>query len=215
MIRITVMFVGSNDPNKMNQRIEVNPGSTVKDALLKAGVPVDNVVINLNRAPSNLNAVVSNSDVISVSMANLKGAADMVDGPVEPKISLTFGDIVKFGSKAAGDVVSGTLVERALAKRAKEGSEKLVEVVGGLIDEAQQEAACRNRQVAAMEKALAEAKKDVAELGYALGQLDAGNPFSLLGLLGRKAEAYELCADLGCAVPENDDEVWATSPKKD
>jgi|GEM_PF-4652665 len=212
MLRITVIFLGSNDPAKVNQRIEVNPGSTVRDALVRAGVPTDNVVVNLNRAPATLNSIVNNSDSISVSMANLKGASDMVEEV--PKIALTFTDIVNFGSKDSADVVNKNLVQKALAKRAEEGSKKLVDVVGGLLDEAQAEAHARNTRVAELEKSLAAAKKDVAELSYSVDQLGTGNPFSILGLLGRKDEAYDLCADLGCAVPENDSPVWATLPPK-
>ena len=195
---VTVFWMGTNDQTKANQRIAVDAGTTVRGALSKAGVPTDNVVINVNRVKGSLDKEVGPNDQISVTPTNLKGAA-----------AIDFSEILAWGK---GEVKIGEgLVEKALAERAKKGAEQHLAIIDELIDVMQAEATTANAAVAAAEKALAKAVAAKAELEYASAQLSAGNPFSLLGLSGRKHEAAYYCSRMGCAVPASNSSVWATS----
>lgn len=195
---VTVFWMGTNDQTKANQRIAVDAGTTVRGALSKAGVPTDNVVINVNRVKGSLDQEVGPNDQISVTPTNLKGAA-----------AIDFSEILAWGK---GEVKIGDgLVAKALAARAEKGAEQHLAIIDELIDVMQAEATTANAAVAAAEKALAKAVAAKAELEYASAQLSAGNPFSLLGLSGRKHEAAYYCSRMGCAVPASNSSVWATS----
>lgn len=194
---VTVFWMGTNDQGKANQRIAVDAGTTVRGALSKAGVPTDNVVVNVNRVKASLDQEVGPNDQISVTPTNLKGAA------------IDFSEILAWG-KGEGKIGDG-LVEKALAERAKKGAEQHIAIIDELIDVMQSEATTANAAVAAAEKALAKAQSNAAELAYASAQLSAGNPFSLLGFAGRKHEAAYYCGRMGCAIPASNSPVWATS----
>ena len=204
MVKVTVIWMGTNDPARQNQRIDVVDNATVRQALSQANVPTNDVIVNVNRVKGSLDQVVGANDMITVTNTNLKGAAEAV---------ISFEDILAWGKgnpKVANDVLS-----QALNEVAKEGAEEHLSIVKDLVGTMKSSAVCVNKQVAAAEKALADAKDRAAELAYATEQLRIGNIFSLLGFAGMKGYASDYCARMGCEVPANNSPLWATSaPKK-
>lgn len=203
MAKVTVIWMGTNDPAKQNQRIDVADNATVRQALSQANVPTNDVLVNVNRVKGSLDQVVGANDMITVTNTNLKGAAEAV---------ISFEDILAWGKgepKVANDVLS-----KALDEVAKEGAEEHLSIVKDLVGTMKSSAICVNKQVAAAEKALVEAKERAGELAYATEQLRKGNIFSLLGFAGMKGYASEYCSRMGCEVPANNSPLWATSAPK-
>lgn len=203
MSKVTVIYMGASDVSKQNQRIEVSDGATVRDALAKAGVPTDNVLVNVNRVKGSLDQVVGNSDMITVTQTNLKGAAEAL---------LTFDDIRNWGKGEA--VVTGDVVAEAMKEVAEEGAKAHKAIVKEVLGLAKASAASVNKAVADAEKQLKAAQESAAEFNYAYDQLKSGNIFSLLGFASLKEQAPHYCARMGCEVPANDSDVWATSAPK-
>lgn len=202
MSKVTVVWMGTNDPARQQQRIEVSDGATVAQALSQAGVPTNDVLVNVNRVKADLKDPVGANDLITVTQTNLKGAAAAV----------TFEDILAWGKGEAK--VAGDVLEQAMQEVAAEGAKEHIAIVKDLVGSLKSEATCVNKQVAAAEKALVEAKERAAELAYATEQLRNGNVFSFLGFAGLKGEAASYCRRMGCEVPANNSPLWATSPPK-
>lgn len=203
MSKVTVIWMGTNDPARQQQRIEVPDGATVATALSQAGVPTHDVLVNVNRAPQKLDHLVGANDLITVTQTNLKGAAEA---------AVSFEEILAWGK---GDVkVAGDVLEKAMLEVAAEGSKEHIAIVKDLVSTLKSEASCVNKQVSNAEKALAEAQERAQELAYATNQLRQGNIFSFLGFAGLKGEAGSYCRRMGCEVPANNSPLWATSPPK-
>lgn len=203
MSKVTVIWMGTNDPARQQQRIEVPDGATVATALSQAGVPTHDVLVNVNRVAQKLDHPVGANDLITVTQTNLKGAAEAV---------VTFEDILAWGKGEAK--VASNVLEQARLEVAQEGAKEHVAIVKDLLGTLKSEAACVNRQVAAAEKALAEAKDRAVELAYATDQMSKGNVFSFIGFAGLKGDAGSYCRRMGCEVPANNSPLWATSPPK-
>ena len=203
MAKVTVIWMGTSDPARQNQRLDVTDGSTVSQTLSQAGVPTDNVLVNVNRQKASLSDVVGANDMITVTQTNLKGAVDAV---------VSFEQILAWGK---GEVkVAGDVLEQAMQEVAKEGAEEHLAIVKDLLAVLKEQAACVNSQVSSAQKALDAANERAAELAYATEQLRQRNIFSLIGFAGLKGYASEYCRRMGCEVPANNSTLWATSPPK-
>lgn len=201
MVKVTVNWMGTSDPAKQIQRVEIQPGGTVRDALTAAGVPTENVSVNVNRVKASLDQEATHSDKITVSQSDLKGAA-----------VIAFEDILNWGKNET--TVANNVVQEALAEMTAEAAKSHKAIVKDLIAVMQDQAADVNAEVIRAEKALAAAKSAEAELAYASEELNKGNIFSLLGFANMKDQARYYCSRMGCAVPANNSPVWATSPQK-
>lgn len=201
-MRVEVFYTGSS--TSPQQFVQVSDGSTVRTALSQAGVPTENVSVRVNRTDATLDTVLGAEDKIVVTAKNLKGAAEV------DSITLTMEQIIGWG-KGDGSVAS-TVVGKAMAKQAERAQELLLDVVQGLIAEAKPTAASINKQIANLEKELAEAKDGQKRFAYALDQLvTKENPFALLAVMGRKDKAASLCHAIGCDVPDAKSVLWKTS----
>lgn len=203
-MKVTIIFTGTNDPAKQNQRIEVEDGTTVRRALAQAGVPTENVSVNVDRVKGSLDDVLGANSSVTVTMTNLKGAAPAV---------ISFEEILAFGTQQPK--IDGDAVEQALAEVAEEASRVHKTIVKSLLGTMKGEAARVNSNLKAAEKALAEANQEVAELAYASDQLRKNNIFSLIGFAGMKGYASDYCRQMGCEVPASNSPLWATSPPKE
>ena len=202
-MKVTIIFTGTNDPAKQNQRIEVEEGTTVRNALAKAGVPTQDVSVNVDRVKGSLDDVLGANSSVTVTMTNLKGAAPAV---------ISFEEILAHGTQAPK--IEGDAVEQALAEVAEEASKVHKTIVKGLLGTMKSEAARVNSNLKAAQKALAEANQEVEELKYASDQLRKNNIFSLIGFAGMKGYASDYCPQMGCEVPASNSQLWATSPPK-
>lgn len=203
MAKVTVIWMGTSDPAKQNQRLDVTDGSTVSQALAQGGVPTNDVLVNVNRVKANLSDIVGANDLITVTQTNLKGAADAV---------VSFEDILAWGK---GDVkVANDVLDQALQEVAKEGAEQHLSIVKDLLGVLKEQAARVNRNVAAAQKALDAANAEAGELAYATDQLRQRNIFSLIGFAGMKGYAAEFCSRMGCEVPANNSPLWSTTAPK-
>jgi hypothetical protein len=200
MFNVTVIYLGTNDAARANQKVAMNDGETVSQALTKAGVPTQNVHVKVNRVDANLEDQVGPNDSITVTVTNLKGAG------------IEFEDILAWGK--APVAIGDDVVAKAMAKRAEKGAEAHVEIVDELVDVMQREAETVNAQIARAEKALADARDQEAQLKYASEQLSKGNIFSLLGFAGLKHLSPSYSSRMGCACPANNSTLYATSPPK-
>lgn len=207
-MRVRVFNTGSS--TNPDQWVNVDAGSTVRTALATGRVPTENVSVRVNRQDASLDDVLSPEDQIVVTAKNLKGAADEVVPMDVDAIKMSVEEIINWGT-GEGKVRTG-VVGKALAQQAEEAQGKLLKVVKGLIEEARPQSAYANKQIADLEKALAEAKDHKVRFSYALSQLvTKENPFALLALMGRKHEAACLCAAIGCDVPDAKSPLWKTS----
>lgn len=202
-MKVTIIFTGTDNPAKQNQRIEVAEGCTVRAALAQAGVPTENVSVNVDRVKGSLDDKLGANSSVTVTMTNLKGAAQAV---------ISFEEILAFGTKPP--VVTGNAVDQAMAEVAEEASKVHKTIVKGLLGTMKDEAARVNANLAKAEKALEDAKEEVAELLYATEQLKKNNIFSLIGFAGMKGYASTYCSQMGCEVPPSDSPLWATSAPK-
>lgn len=202
-MKVTIIFTGTNDPAKQNQRIDVEEGTTVRRALAQAGVPTDNVTVNVDRVKGSLDDVLGANSSVTVTMTNLKGAGPAV---------ISFEEILAFGT--AQPTVSKDAVEQALAEVAEEASKVHKTIVKELLGTLKECAATVNARVIAAEKALASAKSDSEELVYATNELKKNNIFSLIGFAGLKGYAKGYCDRMGCEVPPSNSPLWATSAPK-
>lgn len=199
--KVTCVYAGTNDPAKQTQKIEVTEGTTYREILGRCGFPTSDVHVNVNRAAqANLDAPAGNTDFITVTKTNLKGAA------------VDFQDILNWGTGDA-KVAEGAVAE-AMAERTEKAAKIHKGLIGEVLDMAQEEMSDANTALVAAKKALADAEERVAEGAYAIGQLDKRNIFSVLAFAGRKDLGAYYCSKMGCAVPANNSPLWATSPPK-
>ncbi len=205
-MRVRVFYTGST--TKPDQYVVVAEGSTVRQALSAGGVPTEGVSVRVDRRDADLDTVVGAEAQIVVTAKNLKGAADEVD-PLAA-IKMTVDQVINWGK---GDVKLGSgVVGKALAKQAESAQEALLEVVQELIEDAKPVSAANNRRIDALEKELAEAKDNQKRFTYSLQQLiEKENPFALLGVMGQKYRAEELCDTIGCELPDVKSPLWKTS----
>jgi hypothetical protein len=207
-MRVRVFYTGSS--TNPDQYVNVDPGSTVRAALVAAKVPTDSVSVRVNRQDASIDDILSPEDQVVVTAKNLKGAADEVVPMDIDAINMSVEEIIGWGT-GEGKVRTG-VVGKALQQQAEEAQGKMLKVVKGLIEEARPQSAYANKQIATLEKALAEAKDHKARFSYALSQLvTKDNPFALLALMGRKHEATALCQAIGCDVPDAKSPLWKTS----
>lgn len=202
MSTILVQVV-DNSSGQTTSGLVLNQGSTVRSALEQIGVSGSNYTIRVNRAQANLDTVLYDGDSVSFTRTDLKGA--------DPILEFTFDDILNAGNRPLG--ADAGAFDKAVADYSERAKRVHTEVVGEMLSDARNAAPRVNAAVTMAENALEKARENQARFTYCVNQLQANNPFALMAFLGRKQDAADVCARLGCSVPAADSPLWNTSQK--
>lgn len=203
----------TNMANGTVSSVDVPSESTVSDALSAGGVQSGaGLQVRVNRKPADVGTVLYSGDEISYSRMDLKGADDeeVSDAAMADLKQLTYDHVVSAGQR---EMPSDDSLYAGIFTKRLESARKNAAAVGETILVKLEGATARsNDRVAAAEKELKCAKKELGFLRYATDQfISKNNIASAISAMGLKADAGYYFGLIGVAVPPKDSSVWHTS----